>query len=73
MRKWLLIRLKKSLRHVWEVKMKTEKAKTPKLEAPLSVLTKDSDVPLKDMHAWVHRSAELDLGRQTIMRAMVVE
>ena len=37
---------------------KGEKAKTPKLDAPLSVLTKDSDVPLKDMHAWVHRPAE---------------
>ncbi|KAF2486897.1 hypothetical protein BDY17DRAFT_292316 [Neohortaea acidophila] len=34
-----------------------EKAKTPKLTAPLSVLTKDLDAPVKDMDAWVHRSA----------------
>jgi len=34
-----------------------EKAKTPKLTAPLSVLTKDIDVPVKDMDAWVHRPA----------------
>lgn len=36
-----------------------EKAKTPKLTAPLSVLTKDLDVPVKDMDAWVNRSAEV--------------
>ena len=37
---------------------KSEKAKTPKLDAPLSELTKNSDVPLKDMEAWVNRSTE---------------
>jgi hypothetical protein len=36
-----------------------DKSKTPKLTAPLSVLTKDMDVPLKDMDAWVHRPAEV--------------
>ncbi|KAK5164819.1 uncharacterized protein LTR77_009483 [Saxophila tyrrhenica] len=37
---------------------KLDKSKTPKLTAPLSILTKDMDVPLKDMDAWVHRPAE---------------
>ncbi|KIW06552.1 uncharacterized protein PV09_02982 [Verruconis gallopava] len=36
-----------------------EKHKTPRLTAPLSVLTKDMvDVPVRDMEAWVKRSAE---------------
>ena len=30
----------------------------PILDQPLSVLTKDYTVPVKDMHAWVNRSAE---------------
>jgi hypothetical protein len=34
-----------------------EKTKTPKLNAPLSVLTKDmTNVPVRDMEAWVNRS-----------------
>lgn len=39
-------------------KSKLDKSKTPKLTAPLSVLTKDLSVPLKDMDEWVNRSAE---------------
>lgn len=39
-------------------KSKLDKSKTPKLTAPLSVLTKDMDTPMKDMNAWVHRPAE---------------
>jgi hypothetical protein len=39
-------------------KSKLDRSKTPKLTAPLSVLTKDLSVPLKDMDEWVHRSAE---------------
>ena len=39
-------------------KPKADKPNTPKLTAPLSVLTKDMDVPCKDIDAWVHRSAE---------------
>ena len=36
-----------------------DKNKTPKLTAPLSVLTKDMvDVPVKDMEAWVKRPVE---------------
>lgn len=36
-----------------------EKAKVPKLTAPLSVLTKSYDhIPIKDMNAWVNRSDE---------------
>jgi hypothetical protein len=35
-----------------------EKTKTPKLTAPLSVLTKDMSVPVRDMQAWVNRSVE---------------
>ena len=38
---------------------KLDKSKTPKLTAPLSVLTKDMEVPLKDMEAWVNRPAEV--------------
>ncbi|KAI9722780.1 MAG: hypothetical protein M1828_004476 [Chrysothrix sp. TS-e1954] len=35
-------------------------SKTPKLDAPLSVLTKDMEsVPVRDMEEWVNRSAEL--------------
>ena len=37
---------------------KSDKHQTPTLEAPLSVLTKDSDVPIKDMDAWVNRTME---------------
>lgn len=37
---------------------KLDKSKTPKLTAPLSILTKDMEVPMKDMDGWVHRSAE---------------
>lgn len=40
-------------------KTKLDKSKTPHLTAPLSVLTKDMDVPLKDMDEWVHRPAEV--------------
>jgi hypothetical protein len=39
-------------------KSKLDKSKTPQLTAPLSVLTKDMEVPLKDMGAWVNRPAE---------------
>ncbi|KAK3669504.1 hypothetical protein LTR78_010605 [Recurvomyces mirabilis] len=39
-------------------KSKVDKSKMPKITAPLSVLTKDLSVPLKDMDEWVHRSAE---------------
>jgi len=39
-------------------KSKVDKSKTPKLTAPLSVLTKDLSAPLKDMDEWVNRSAE---------------
>jgi hypothetical protein len=35
-----------------------EKTKIPKLTAPLSVLTKDMSVPVRDMEAWVNRSVE---------------
>lgn len=38
---------------------KLDKSKTPKLTAPLSVLTKDMEVPLKDMDSWVHRPADV--------------
>ena len=38
---------------------KADKSKTPKLTAPLSVLTKDMSTPMKDMDAWVHRPAEV--------------
>ncbi|TKA82898.1 hypothetical protein B0A55_01152 [Friedmanniomyces simplex] len=41
-----------------EKKSKLDRSKTPKLTAPLSILTKDLSVPCKDMDAWVHRSAE---------------
>ncbi|KAK3622505.1 hypothetical protein LTR56_020835 [Elasticomyces elasticus] len=41
-----------------EKKSKLDRSKTPKLTAPLSILTKDLTVPCKDMDAWVHRSAE---------------
>ncbi|KAI7240368.1 hypothetical protein KC330_g1346 [Hortaea werneckii] len=40
-------------------KSKLDKSKTPKLTAPLSVLTKDMSVPLKDMDEWVNRPASL--------------
>ena len=41
-------------------KNKGEKAKIPKIDAPLSELTKNmDDVPVKDMHEWVNRSAEI--------------
>ncbi|KAK5123196.1 hypothetical protein LTR85_003395 [Meristemomyces frigidus] len=41
-----------------EKKSKMDRSKMPKLTAPLSVLTKDLSVPMKDMDAWVNRSAE---------------
>lgn len=40
-------------------KSKLDKSKTPQLTAPLSVLTKDMDVPMKDMDTWVHRPADV--------------
>jgi len=40
-------------------KSKLDRSKTPQLTAPLSVLTKDMDVPMKDMDEWVHRPAEV--------------
>ena len=39
-------------------KPKLDKPNTPKLTAPLSVLTKDMEIPCRDIDAWVHRSAE---------------
>lgn len=45
-------------------KSKLDKSKTPQLTAPLSVLTKDMDVPLKDMDEWVKRPA--DVRRQEV-------
>ena len=33
-------------------------SKTPKLDAPLSELTKDMEIPVRDMVAWVNRSDE---------------
>jgi hypothetical protein len=37
--------------------IKTDKAKGPKLTAPLSILTKDlHHIPVRDMNAWVNRS-----------------
>lgn len=38
---------------------KLDKSKTPKLTAPLSVLTKDMSIPMKDTDAHVNRSAEV--------------
>jgi hypothetical protein len=40
-------------------KSKLDKSKTPQLTAPLSVLTKDMEVPMKDMDEWVHRPAKV--------------
>ncbi|KAF2198680.1 hypothetical protein GQ43DRAFT_434057 [Delitschia confertaspora ATCC 74209] len=41
-------------------KPKNDKPKTPKLTAPLSVLTKDyHNVPVRNMEEWVNRSAEV--------------
>ncbi|KZF26371.1 hypothetical protein L228DRAFT_279581 [Xylona heveae TC161] len=38
---------------------KADKAKIPKINAPLSVLTKDfEDIPIRDMREWVNRSIE---------------
>lgn len=45
-------------------KPKLDKSKTPKLTAPLSVLTKDMSVPLKDMDQWVNRS--IDVRKQEV-------
>ncbi|WPG99749.1 Hypothetical protein R9X50_00256800 [Acrodontium crateriforme] len=42
-----------------EKKAKSAKSKTPRLTAPLSVLTKDMNTPIKDMDAWVNRPAEV--------------
>ncbi|KAF2162239.1 hypothetical protein M409DRAFT_27244 [Zasmidium cellare ATCC 36951] len=41
-----------------EKKSKVDKSKLPKLTAPLSVLTKDMAIPVKDIGAWVNRSVE---------------
>jgi hypothetical protein len=38
---------------------KGDKPKMPKLTAPLSTLTKDMAVPVRDMQAWVNRPAEV--------------
>ncbi|GAB7365528.1 hypothetical protein MBLNU230_g6601t1 [Neophaeotheca triangularis] len=38
---------------------KLDKSKTPKLTAPLSILTKDMEVPVRDIGAWVNRPAEV--------------
>ncbi|KAK5002322.1 hypothetical protein LTR28_011572 [Elasticomyces elasticus] len=43
---------------VKKLKPKSDRNKTPKLDKPLSVLTKDMTVPVKDMDAWVNRPAE---------------
>ena len=40
-------------------KTKPTASKMPKLDAPLSVLTRDMQRPMKDMDAWVNRSAEV--------------
>lgn len=40
-------------------KSKLDKSKTPKLTAPLSVITKDMAVPMKDMDEWVNRPADM--------------
>lgn len=40
-------------------KSKLDRSKTPQLTAPLSVLTKDMETPMKDMDEWVHRPAEI--------------
>jgi hypothetical protein len=45
-------------------KSKLDRSKTPQLTAPLSVLTKDMEVPMKDMDEWVHRPA--DVRRQEV-------
>src|ERR1700744_4958010 len=37
---------------------KKAKANTPHLSAPLSILTKDMDVPVRDMEAWVNRPVQ---------------
>jgi hypothetical protein len=36
-----------------------DRAKDLSLKEPISVFTKDIDVPIKDMEAWVHRSTEV--------------
>ncbi|CZT17310.1 uncharacterized protein RCC_03144 [Ramularia collo-cygni] len=41
-----------------EKKSKLDKSKTPRLTAPLSVLTKDMATPVRDIEAWVNRSVE---------------
>lgn len=41
-----------------EKKSKLDKSKTPKLTAPLSVLTKDLSIPLRDIEEYVNRSVE---------------
>lgn len=43
---------------------KLDKSRTPKLTAPLSVLTKDMEVPVRDIEAWVNRPA--DVRRQEV-------
>lgn len=39
-------------------KSKLDKSKTPRLTAPLSVLTKDMATPVRDIEAWVNRPVE---------------
>lgn len=41
-----------------EKKSRLDKSKTPRLTAPLSVLTKDMTTPVRDIEAWVNRSVE---------------
>ncbi|CAK4032362.1 Hypothetical predicted protein [Lecanosticta acicola] len=41
-----------------EKKSKLDRSKTPKLTAPLSVLTKDMSIPLRDIEAYVNRPVE---------------
>lgn len=41
-----------------EKKSKVDKSKMPKLTAPLSVLTKDMSIPIKDIEAYVNRPVE---------------
>nr|POE91148.1 transcription factor ste11 [Quercus suber] len=40
-------------------KSKLDNSRAPKLTAPLSILTKDMSIPMKDINAWVNRSLEM--------------
>lgn len=42
-------------------KRKSPKKDTPMLDQPLSVVTQEYDIPLKDISAWVHRPAQVRL------------